>query len=323
MILIQKTLVIVTILSFIGTCIIPVIAQDTGKQSSRENWFYVGGSGPGNYSKIQDAVNNASDNDTIFVYSGLYNDFYPSGQFGYTVCLDKKLRLIGEDKNSTIINGTGTAITVKVNADNVEITGFTIQNGGGYLCGGIRIMDGRVGTIISENIIKDNNAGIFMWSNSNIEIKDNIVSNNGYGINLVDCYLTKIDGNCIWNNTYGLDTLFNTQDVTKNDFRNNTIGVVTEDSESIFAGNNFINNTKQVKMTKGVYLSSIKLYFQTRNIWIGNYWYDWTTKLPRPLIGKGIIFIHLIIHNDLPILLLPFLEIDIIPKQTPYNYSIS
>jgi len=34
--------------------------------------LYVGGSGPGNYTKIQDAIDNASDGDTVFVYSGTY-----------------------------------------------------------------------------------------------------------------------------------------------------------------------------------------------------------------------------------------------------------
>jgi len=33
------------------------------------NTLYVGGSGFGNYTKIQDAIDNASDNDTVFVKS--------------------------------------------------------------------------------------------------------------------------------------------------------------------------------------------------------------------------------------------------------------
>jgi hypothetical protein len=32
------------------------------------NTLYVGGSGPNNYSKIQDAIDNASGRDTIFVH---------------------------------------------------------------------------------------------------------------------------------------------------------------------------------------------------------------------------------------------------------------
>ena len=34
--------------------------------------LYVGGDGPGNYSAIQNAINDANIGDTIFVYSGVY-----------------------------------------------------------------------------------------------------------------------------------------------------------------------------------------------------------------------------------------------------------
>ena len=38
--------------------------------------LYVGGSGPGNYSSIQEAIDNASDGDTVFVFdeSSPYNE---------------------------------------------------------------------------------------------------------------------------------------------------------------------------------------------------------------------------------------------------------
>ncbi|HDN50977.1 MAG TPA: hypothetical protein ENG06_04290, partial [Thermoplasmatales archaeon] len=38
----------------------------------RGNTWYVGGSGPNNYTKIQDAIDNASDGDTVFVFNGIY-----------------------------------------------------------------------------------------------------------------------------------------------------------------------------------------------------------------------------------------------------------
>ncbi|MBP1662308.1 MAG: hypothetical protein H6P94_557, partial [Thermoplasmatales archaeon] len=57
------------ILLFLGACIVPMTAQDAEKSFSTSSgtWLYVGGSGPGNYTKIQDAIDNASDGDTIFV----------------------------------------------------------------------------------------------------------------------------------------------------------------------------------------------------------------------------------------------------------------
>ncbi|MCD6171503.1 MAG: hypothetical protein J7J36_03705, partial [Thermoplasmata archaeon] len=38
----------------------------------RGNILYVGGSGPNNYTKIQDAINAANNGDTVFVYNGTY-----------------------------------------------------------------------------------------------------------------------------------------------------------------------------------------------------------------------------------------------------------
>ena len=66
--LIRKGLAVGIILLFIEICIIPAIAQDIEKplSTSRGNWLYVGGSGPGNYTKIQDAIDNAFDDDNIF-----------------------------------------------------------------------------------------------------------------------------------------------------------------------------------------------------------------------------------------------------------------
>ena len=37
-------------------------------QSKNGNILYVGGDGPGNYTKIQNAIDNASSGDTVFVY---------------------------------------------------------------------------------------------------------------------------------------------------------------------------------------------------------------------------------------------------------------
>ena len=57
--LLWKGLAVGLILLLIGTSVIPITAQDTEKLSqptSRGNWLYVGGSGPGNYTRIQDRV---------------------------------------------------------------------------------------------------------------------------------------------------------------------------------------------------------------------------------------------------------------------------
>ena len=39
---------------------------------SKGNILYVGGNGPNNYTKIQDAINNANNGDTVYVYNATY-----------------------------------------------------------------------------------------------------------------------------------------------------------------------------------------------------------------------------------------------------------
>ena len=79
----------------------------------------VGGSGPGNYSRIQDAINDASEGDTVFVYDD-------SSPYPENLIVDKTIILQGENKTTTIIDGG--AVTILILADRVVISGFTIMN---------------------------------------------------------------------------------------------------------------------------------------------------------------------------------------------------
>src|SRR4030042_5130568 len=94
----RKWLSVGIILLFIGTCIVPAIAQNIEKSQpvSRGAWLYVGGSGPGNYTKIQDAIDNASEGDAVYVYSGMYSDYIEENLA--CVRINKSINLIGQDK---------------------------------------------------------------------------------------------------------------------------------------------------------------------------------------------------------------------------------
>ncbi len=78
---------------------------------------YVGGSGLGNYSKIQDAIDNATAGDTIRVYAGTYYE---------NVIVNKTVTLIGNGTTNTIINGSGKDDGIHILADWVNVSGFTI-----------------------------------------------------------------------------------------------------------------------------------------------------------------------------------------------------
>jgi parallel beta-helix repeat protein len=142
------------------------VVEESSISNSVRDILYVGGSGPGNYTKIQDAIDNASYGDTVFVYSGTYYE---------QVDVYKSINLIGEDKNITIIDGTNNSYVMHIQADWVNVSGFTIQvsvsNFGIMAFGCNRV-------IISDNIVKNcTNGGIKIYESENVTVKDNIVSN--------------------------------------------------------------------------------------------------------------------------------------------------
>ena len=85
--------------------------------------LYVGGSGEGNYSRIQDAIDNASNGDTVFVYDD------SSPYYEYNITITKSINLFGEDKNTTIIEGEEKYDLITIVHDGVIISGFSIKNG--------------------------------------------------------------------------------------------------------------------------------------------------------------------------------------------------
>lgn len=87
---------------------------------SRGNILYVGGNGPENYTTIHDAVANASEGDTIFVYAGTYMEY---------IYVDKPLTLQGQNEATTIIDATNNCDRLLyVNTSDFSIDDFTLLN---------------------------------------------------------------------------------------------------------------------------------------------------------------------------------------------------
>jgi parallel beta-helix repeat protein len=200
----KKCLVIGIILLFVGVNIVPTInfgtvkAQDAEKSQSllRGDWLYVGGSGSGNYTRIQDAIDNAFNGDTIYVYHKTYREH---------LIITKSITLLGEDKKTTTLNGFLGGhypdYQVKIIADNVEVNGFTIMNSnqGGIYASGRNL-------IIKNNIITDDNMyGIYFHdSQSCLTQYNSITQDLEYGIFLSYCRDMKIQFNNLSNWAYGI-----------------------------------------------------------------------------------------------------------------------
>ena len=165
--------------------------------------LYVGGSGPGNYTKIQDAIDNASDGDTVFVYNGIY--------YEYKIVIEYSINLTGENKYNTIINGCGAIDVLRVFVDGVNISGFTITNAD---CEWEGIYIGANYSTITNNIITNNGIGItinYSSSHSNI-ITDNIISDNyDYGIGV-----SYSSNNIIYHNDFINNSFMNACDMGSN-----------------------------------------------------------------------------------------------------------
>jgi pectin methylesterase-like acyl-CoA thioesterase len=98
----RKIIALGIMLLFLVMTISSTIGFNSESQSikplSNGNILYVGGSGSSNYTKIQDAVDNASNGDTVFVYDD-------SSPYNENVNVSKSISLIGEDRDTTIIDG--------------------------------------------------------------------------------------------------------------------------------------------------------------------------------------------------------------------------
>jgi parallel beta-helix repeat protein len=197
------------------------IQMKNSAQSGEGSLFYVGGSGPGNYSKIQDAIDNASDGDTVFVYDDL-SPYYEN------IVIRKSIYLIGEERQTTIIDGRKSCKVMTVFANNVTITGFTIRNSG------VLVIDCAIEcrsshNTISGNIISNNSQGICFYTIGSYVANENnitgnmITSNKGPGVSLYHSQDNVIFGNIFTSNEGLVLDQSNNNTLSSNEFLNDGI----------------------------------------------------------------------------------------------------
>jgi len=287
------------------------IREQSNTLSSNGKTLYVGGSGPNNYTKIQDAIDNASDGNTVFVYDGTYYE---------NVVVNKSINLIGEDKDTTIIDGNKSySPVIRIDADFVNVSEFAIQNGYYY---GIDILSGK--NSITDNIIKDNRWGIWIWGylygSSNNSIIKNIIklnkvgiwlnytaynntilqndiySNSRHGVCLeTPAHYNKISNNTISNHSYSGVSVSSTFNVIScNVISNNTRGIDIANKSNEIYENLLIDNENGIRIehwhksiNNSIYHNNFinntnQAYDEGNNTWDdgypsgGNYWDDYT-----------------------------------------------
>jgi len=298
------------------------------------NIKYVGGSGPGNFTLIQNAIDNATDGDIIFVYNGSYHEF---------LHINKSITLIGENRNETLIIGDYDVldvdyedIVITISADNVKILNFTITSDGGYYgdyifrsCSGISIRNYNNCTL-KGNILKNlGNFGIRIGQSHNNTIMCNTIFHvlNKKGCNI---FIDSSNNTLIESNTLYLSTIccIWLSRCTNINIQNNLIadsyycGIILETSDNLNIIRNIIKGSKHTGLLlRNSNNNSIKFnnfnkeinrrqaYFVNsfNNNWDGNYW-GRSHLFPKCIFGKNG-------KNGL----IPAFNFDYHPAQKPYN----
>jgi parallel beta-helix repeat protein len=251
---IKITIISIIIFLLIGLTIVTSIqAIQIANSNEEKNVIVVDINGRGDYRSIQNAINNAESGSTIFVKAGEYKEI---------ITLKKPISLLGEDKDSTLINPISekNKFAICLGASGIKIQNFGIKNGApGLYASAIRITSSNI-EIQNCNIF-DTPVGIIIWTSNNII--DNCVfwGCEDEGIALIgtsysDCKNNKIK-NCIFrDNCDGVELQYSSKNIISNcDFYdNNHTGIdaiASSNNENIITNCRIYNNK-----VNGIYFSS-------------------------------------------------------------------
>ena len=266
--------------------------------------LYVGGSGPGNYTTIQSALDNASSGDTVFVYDD-------SSPYNEHIVVDKSITIMGENRDTTVIDGN-----ISINAKSVIMHGFTIRSASGTGSTGISIDSGN--TCISDITVSRYSFGIHVLSGCNI-ISDAEITDCSIGIYLAHTINNIIYGSTISRNNEGIhfegseNNLVIYSNISGNDegiwidsgygnsiFHNNIENITLWHSRGTSVeGNNFPGDANHATFFFSLYESPF-----SQNHWSGNYWGS-STLFPKIIVGRWWIF--------------PWPNFDLRPVSKPYE----
>jgi parallel beta-helix repeat protein len=232
---------------------------------------------PDDFPSINQAIQKATDGDTVLVMQGTYNE---------TIVIDKAITLKGENTNKTIINGNYCGTVIKIRHDNVTITGLTIlfsseQNSPHRYY--VHPPDNYKAYFLRHTGWDEGLSGIHLQNVQYCNITGNVVSDCGLGVWLTGALYNTVSGNIFVRNNNGLvaQTSWSNK-IVGNTFLNGGAGVclppknvfktgLVNDQSSgynTFVHNNFIGNQ--------IPIESLSFVNTTSNVWNdaaeGNYW---------------------------------------------------
>ena len=200
-------------------------ASPDGGDGSRERPF----------DRIKEALYHARQGATIYVWEGLYRE---------NVMVDKTVNLIGNGSAATIINGSGAWDAVTILANNVNLTGFMLENSANDWyneLAGIKILSDN--NSVFDNSMTYSSYGISVYGADNNSIENNSCYNNVYGILISESNNNHLENNnCSYNAWYGMVLKkFKNNSVESNTYYyNGEVGIYINDDSF---NNSITNNT--------------------------------------------------------------------------------
>ncbi len=248
------TVVLLVILIFAEINIIATIhAENIPLENNLKQSIIVSKNGDGDYTTIQEAVDNAPEGSIVYVKKGSYSEI---------INIKKELSLIGEDKANTVINPISekNKYAIRLGAPGSIIKNFSITNGApGLYTTGIRISASK--TEIHNCNIYDTPVGIASWSSDGIIDNCKFWGCEDEGIALIGnslsgCNRNKITNCIFYENCDGIELQYSSNNTISNcEFYENTHTGI--DAIASSNNNNTISNCKIYNNeVHGIYLSA-------------------------------------------------------------------
>ncbi|UCH89536.1 MAG: right-handed parallel beta-helix repeat-containing protein, partial [Thermoplasmata archaeon] len=208
--------------------------------------------GQGDYLTITEGLNNAIDDDLIFVWEGTYNE---------NIIIDDNVDIIGNGSGKTIISGDNTDNVVDINSAAVYMTGFTVRDSkrGSLDHAGIKIESVAMKCRIENNTLTQNSFGMYIEAGAYGKIINNntINFNDMHGI-YTRCDKSVITNNTIHNNSYGIHLFL------ADDYRIESNTIITNSGNGIYLGSSHRNKIIHNNVTSNGG-TGIKLYYSNDN----------------------------------------------------------
>lgn len=240
--------------------------------------------------RIADLIAAAEPGETIVVPPGVYHE---------QLVIEKSVRLLG--KGATI-DGGGAGDVVVVNANDVELRGFTIRNSGRAVSqepSGVRLLGH--GTVLASNTIEDvyfgvhiiggghhqiefntirpdkrvdpewRGHGISMWNSEGNIIRRNTIRDAKDGLFISFSHHNFVHGNTITRNRFGLHYMSSEDNrFTENVIDDNMAGALVMSSKRLFLKDNQISNNRRGNTAMGLLLKNVDDLWAQDNRITGN-----------------------------------------------------